>query len=147
MQNPINTAISFALLISVVGASFAYASTNPVEIPKQPWIGVEATNITAAIAEQIGLEQRYGVLIVIVEPGSPADNAGLRGANRVVEIEGESIGLGGDVIVGIDGNEVRVRDDIARALDQKQIGDNVEFTVVREGRELDVNVILGERRV
>ena len=76
MHNPVTTAISFALLISVVGASFYYVyATNP----KEPWLGIEGSNVTPRIAQTLGLQEPRGFLIFAVETTSPADVAGLKG--------------------------------------------------------------------
>src|ERR671923_2806737 len=76
MHNPFNTAISFALLISVVGASFYYVYATD---PKEPWLGIEGSNVTPAVAQILKLQQPRGFLIFAVETTSPADVAGARG--------------------------------------------------------------------
>ena len=139
MQNSINALIAFALLIGIVGASFAF-----VEAPRVAWLGIRGSNLTPAIAAQMDLEQQQGFLIFMVESGSPADAAGLRGGNRVVVIDGVEVTLGGDVVIGIDDRTVLVADDIRLVLDQKEIGDNIKFTVIRGTGTREINVILGE---
>jgi len=140
LHNPLNTAISFSLLIAVVGGSFYYVdATDPIE----PYLGLRGIEVTPAIAQQIGMQEARGLLIFTVDPGSPADQAGLRGGDRVVIIEGAQVVLGGDVITAIDDKPIRGGDDAEAILAQKEIGDNVKFTIIRDNTTRDVNVVVG----
>ncbi|MGI0040268.1 MAG: PDZ domain-containing protein, partial [Nitrososphaera sp.] len=67
---------------------------------------------------------------------------GLRHGNEVVEIEGQRIRIGGDVITAIDGRQVDNNEDAEAALAGKGIGDSVRFTVIRDGDTRDFNVVL-----
>jgi S1-C subfamily serine protease len=142
LHNPVPTAISFALLISVVGASFYYVyATNP----KEPWLGIEGSNVTPPIAQTLGLQEPRGFLIFAVETTSPADVAGLKGGDRVVTIDGRPVVLGGDVLIAIDNMEIQGAEDIESLLATKTIGDSVSFTVIRGNSTQDFNVVLGVR--
>ena len=142
MHYPVNTVISFTLLISVVGASFYYVyATDATE----PWLGIEGSNITPAIAQILGLEQPVGFLIISVEPGSPAEQAGLRGGDRVVTVDGGPVVLGGDVIIAVDNTQIEDAQDIEAQLIHKRVGDVVEFTVIRGSSTQEIEVKLGAR--
>ena len=142
MHNPLNTVVSFAILLSIVGASFYYVyATDTTE----PWLGIEGSNVTPGIAQILGLREPIGFLIFSVEPGSPAELAGLRGGDRVVTIEGRPIVVGGDVITAVDNIQIQDAQDIESQLAQKTVGDFVEFTVIRGGSTLDFEVQLGAR--
>jgi S1-C subfamily serine protease len=142
VHNPVNTVISFALLIAIVGGSFYYVyATNP----KEPYLGVGGRGVTPPVAQELGLQEARGLLIFVVDPGSPADVAGLRGGNREAVIDGQRWALGGDVITAIDGVQIQGVDDAGALLADKVAGDSVRFTVIREGTTLDVNVVIGER--
>ena len=142
MHNPVNTVISFALLISVVGASFYYVYATD---PKEPWLGIEGSNVTPAIAQILNLQQPRGFLIFAVETTSPADVAGLRGGDRVVTVEGRPVVVGGDVIIAIDRMQIQGAEDIEALLASKTIGDNIRFTVIRGNSTQDFDVVLGAR--
>jgi S1-C subfamily serine protease len=142
LHNPVNTAISFALLISVVGASFYYVNATD---PKEPWLGIEGSNVTPAIAQILDLQEPRGFLIFAVETTSPADVAGLRGGDRVVTIEGRPVVVGGDVIIAIDNTQIQGAEDIEPLLANKAIGDSVSFTVIRGNSTQDFDVVLGAR--
>lgn len=142
MHYPVNTVISFTVLISVVGASFYYVyATDATE----PWLGIEGSNITPAIAQILGLEQPVGFLIFSVEPGSPAEQAGLRGGDRVVTVDERPVVLGGDVIIAVDNTQIQDAQDIEAQLIHKRVGDVVEFTVIRGSSTQEIEVKLGAR--
>jgi serine protease Do len=134
--------ISFGVLISVVGASFYYVSAT--EAP-EPWLGIEGSNVTPAIAQTLGLQEPSGFLVFSVESSSPADVAGLRGGDRVVTIEGRPVVVGGDVIVAVDNIQIQDAQDIGAQLTQKSVGDVIEFSVVRGSSTEEIDVELGSR--
>jgi S1-C subfamily serine protease len=142
LQNPINTVISFGVLISVVGTSFYYVSATD---EGQPWLGIEGSNVTPAIAQTLGLQEPVGFLIFSVEPSSPAETAGLRGGDRVVTIDERPVVLGGDVIIAVDNIQIEDAQDIEAQLIQKSVGDIVEFTVIRGSLTEQIDVRLGAR--
>jgi S1-C subfamily serine protease len=53
------------------------------------------------------------------------------------------LGIGGDLIVAIDGQPVTRDDDLQRTMNHKRAGDNMELTIKRDGRTQKVNVKLG----
>jgi len=142
LLSAVNTIIPFAILVSIVGASFYYVNATDA---REPWLGIEGSNVTPTIAETLGLRQTDGFLIVSVEPGSPAEVAGLRGGDRVMTIEGRPVVVGGDVITAVDNLQIQDAQDIGALLAQKSIGDFVEFTIIRGGSTLEFDVQLGSR--
>jgi serine protease Do len=140
---PTTTIASFGLLIAIVGGSFWYISMNPVEVPREPGIGIEADNITPETAQALGLGEQRGVLIIAVVPEGPADRAGLRGTE--VTSNGQVAALG-DIIIAADGQEIRDDTDFRAFLSSKNAGDNVRLTIIRgDTTVMDVNLTLGER--
>src|SRR5690606_32864072 len=72
------------------------------------WIGISTVPAdggftVAGLAEPLNLPVTAGVLVTQVTPNSPAANAGLRGGSQVVEVRGERICAGGDIIVAVNG--------------------------------------------
>jgi serine protease Do len=142
LHNPFSSIVSFAILLSVVGASFYYVyATDEIE----PWLGIEGSNVTPAIAQTLGLRETIGFLIFSVEPGSPAELAGLRGGDSVMTIDGRRVVVGGDVITAVDNIRIQDAQDIEARLAQKTVGDFVEFTVLRDDSPLDFEVRLGAK--
>lgn len=126
------------ILISIVGLSFAYvgsiSNSSPPSFPPnqgQPWLGISAVEVSPQISKEIGLEGTSGLLVLQVAPGGPAAKAGIKGGDNLKVIEGTEIPVGGDVITGIDGYDIRSLDDFRTHLRDKQVGDIVEFTLTR----------------
>lgn len=111
---------------------------------RRPSLGISSYSIGPDLAEQMGLAADYGVLILRVIPGGPADRAGLRGGNQTAYLGNMQIYLGGDLIVGIDGQQVASTQDIDNIMDHHQVGDVVTITFFRGRRKLTTRLTLGE---
>jgi len=111
---------------------------------KGAWLGLGARDLTPEVAEALRLDRdQAGVLVETVQPGSPADKAGLKGASRQAQVQGESVGVGGDVITSFNGQEVSSMEDLQSALAEASAGDEAQLGVLRGGRSVDVKVTLG----
>jgi S1-C subfamily serine protease len=90
-------------------------------------------------------EQRGALVLEVVED-SPADAAGLEGSTESVTIDGSDFFVGGDVITAIEGEPILGMDDlIVYLVKETQPGDEVTMTVLRDGEERSIEVVLGER--
>jgi len=108
-------------------------------------MGVRLVEVTPIVAEAYGLDDVGGVLIVEVLEDGPAAGS-LRGSDDSETVDGVSVPTGGDVVVGVGGNDVEVQADLSNFLAlETSPGDEVEFTVVRDGEETTVSFELGER--
>jgi S1-C subfamily serine protease len=112
-----------------------------------PRLGISVMYVAGDLAEALDLPAEGGLLIVNVEPGSPADAAGLRGADRTVVVGMYEIQVGGDLIMNVDGRAVESRGALTSALNRHRPGDIMELTVFRNGRTVKVRVKLGEGSV
>jgi S1-C subfamily serine protease len=119
---------------------------------RHPFLGISGSPITPEIAEQLGLSEAKGVVITSVTHKSPAELSGIkRGGGTTVynSFNYESLsGIrpGADVIIGIDGKQVRSMDDIINYVDMsKSVGDTVTLKVLRNGNIHDIAVKLGAR--
>ena len=111
-----------------------------------PWIGVSGIDIYPDLARTLGLEDSRGFLISGVARGGPAERAGLRGSTVVVEVGGSPVSIGGDVILAVDGLDVRKIDDILVHLQrEKSVGDSISLRILRDGTERLVTLTLDER--
>jgi S1-C subfamily serine protease len=108
------------------------------------YLGVDTWSVDAKLKD-LNLPVSEGALVQTVQPGSPADKAGIRGGNIVASLDGEQIKLGGDIITAVDGRKVRSNDDLTNLIATRKKGDEVKLTVVRQGKEQDIAVTLGER--
>ncbi|MCB9446369.1 MAG: trypsin-like peptidase domain-containing protein [Ardenticatenaceae bacterium] len=86
-----------------------------------------------------GLSQTQGAYVLNVTPNSPADEAGLIAANA-------NTGRGGDLIVTIDGQSIQDFADLnAYLVFNTTAGQTIDLTVLRNGKEVSVPLVLGER--
>jgi len=108
----------------------------------QPSIGISGTDVTSEIAKRIKMTNVTGFLIIDVIADGPADKAGIRGGYKTTMINGTEIGLGGDVIVGIDNTTVRSSDDLQLYLMRKNVGEKVDLLISREGVIQKISVVL-----
>ncbi|MBI4909345.1 MAG: trypsin-like peptidase domain-containing protein [Acidobacteria bacterium] len=111
----------------------------------RPWLGVTVVPVFGDLAELLELPKEGGLLIQDVQPGSSADGAGLRGARRYVIVGNAEVGIGGDLIMALDGKSVERGDALTGALSRKRVGDPLEVTIFRGGRQTKLKVTLGER--
>ncbi|ADU51570.1 peptidase S1 and S6 chymotrypsin/Hap [Thermaerobacter marianensis DSM 12885] len=109
---------------------------------QHPWLGIGGIAVDADSYRQRGLAVDRGIQVVEVVPGGPADRAGLQPA-RQQRVAGQVVPVGGDVIVAVDGQPVRDVPELVAYLDQRRVGDRVTLQVNRDGRELQVPVVLG----
>ena len=148
VHSPLTTGISFALLIGAVGGAFAYVSGDPVEIVKPPWFGFRGLPLTADLAELAKIDQQQGFLVMVVEDGSPADVAGLRGGYNYTEVSTSQgvlpLCLGGDLITAMNGDTVTDINQIRELRERSVPGDIVTLTVFRDGGSREISVTLGE---
>jgi S1-C subfamily serine protease len=98
----------------------------------RPGLGVQVAH--DQLAKKLGVQ---GVLIMGVQPNSPAQKAGLRPTRR----DAEGIRLG-DIITRIDDVKIRKVDELFSTLERRQVGDTVTVTVVRDEEELQVQATL-----
>ena len=102
----------------------------------RPALGIRVEHqLNAALVRRFGIE---GVFVIEVERGSPAARAGIRPAR----LGGDGAFEPGDVIVAIDGRPVPRVADLLNALDRAAPGREVTLTVMRDGRRLDIRVVL-----
>ena len=110
---------------------------------KRARLGVTVVYIAGDLAEALELPREGGLLVQDVAPGSAAAEAGVRAARQVVAIGNAQVGVGGDLIISVDGRPVDRQDAISRALSRKRAGDTLDLVVFRNGRRVNVKVHLG----
>jgi putative serine protease PepD len=110
----------------------------------RPWLGVAVFYVAGDLAEALDLPSEGGLLVQEVTRGSAAAQAGVRGPRQIVIVGNTEIGIGGDLIMSIDGRRADRHDAISRALARKRPGDAMDLTVYRNGRQTNIRVTLGE---
>ena len=140
-----NIGIGFAMPISRAQPLLKYVLSDGSSRPAKP-IGIESVYLTRRFSNALDLPDQAAYLIVTLDPGSAAAEAGLRGADREVRVGNYRVPWGGDTIIAVDGRTVTHRRVLSQALSLKAGDDTVRLTIIREGREMDVTVTLQSAR-
>jgi S1-C subfamily serine protease len=109
------------------------------------YLGLTVADVDSRIANVLNLSVDDGALVQDVEPGGPADEAGIQAGRGQVTLGSAQLRAGGDVIVAIDDQPVDSADDVINVVNERQPGDEVTLEVVRDGEHTDVDVTLGKR--
>jgi len=118
---------------------------EPEEVSDGAWLGISGTSIVEDIAEEMDLPtDTTGVLIQTISAESPADEAGLRGSFKPIEINGQEVMVGGDIITNVDSDAVDSIEELSDRISKKEPGDEVVLSIIRDGETLQLEVILGE---
>jgi 2-alkenal reductase len=109
------------------------------------WMGITGVTLTPDLAQAAGVaEDQQGALVLNLTPGGPADEAGIQAGNQQVSVDGRDLAVGGDVIIAINGQEVkRFEDMVSYLYNQTDPGQVVTLTVLRDGGEQEIQVTLG----
>jgi S1-C subfamily serine protease len=86
-----------------------------------------------------------GFLVEVVEDGSPAERAGIRGGELSLTVQGEEFLLGGDIVTAVNGVPIRTQQDFSSRVKALKPGQRVRLTVFREGSTREVNLVAVER--
>jgi S1-C subfamily serine protease len=151
----INTAaISASAQGGFSGVGLAISSTTimrivPALIEKgyynHPYIGLASVTLSSDLVETINgsLPPNFkGMYVDLIKKNGPADNAGMHGST----IDQYSMKHGGDIITTVDGHAVNRSEDLISYIDDhKSVGDNVTFTIYRNGHALNLKITLAAR--
>jgi S1-C subfamily serine protease len=140
----INTGIGFAISSNIVRkvvpsliekGSYAY-----------PYLGMTSySSMSLAMTEVLELPQSTGAYVSSVVKGGPADVAGIRGGTVQSSVQG--LYKGGDLIIAVDGQPIKDFSELmSYMVVNKNPGETITFTVIRDGQTLDVDVLLGQRQ-
>ena len=110
------------------------------------WLGVSGTDMSYEIAEEMGVDVTYGWLIAGVTSGGPADDAGLQGGTEQVQINSETVVVGGDIIIAINGARVTSIDDMSAYLEEYTLPEEtINITIIRDNQTDNVVLELENR--
>jgi serine protease Do len=91
----------------------------------RPWVGIGLQNLTPELMKGFNVKEKEGALISQVYEGSPAEKAGLKV---------------GDIIVQIDGKKIKDSQDVVREVLKRQVGQKIQFEVIRDGKRVEASV-------
>jgi S1-C subfamily serine protease len=109
-------------------------------------LGIVPQEITPEIAELFRLPTKRGLLVVAVEEGTGASEAGIRAGDTQVVVDGQSWIPDGDILVRADGHQLVTMSDLQRAVAAKKPGDRIELEIFRGNQRQTVSVVLSRRR-
>ena len=111
----------------------------------RPWLGFHGSMVGAELRKVLKLPLTDGLLVEVVEPGSPAEIAGMRGGEIEFTLGTISLLLGGDIITSINGVPTTDADKIAPIMRGVKVGDKLKMSVFRDGETREVVYTLPER--
>jgi 2-alkenal reductase len=110
------------------------------------YVGITTDDLTPALSRFLGIPVSQGALVTCVKQDSPGARAGLHAGTEHLSYEGAQVTGGGDVILAIDGQQVKSGTDVVRLVGQSlEPGEKARFTVLRGTDRKQVQVTLGER--
>ena len=141
---PLNSGIGFAVPVNIV------KKVVPALLEKgafnYPYLGITSREeLSMQQLIELGVPTNtVGAYVMEVTSGSPADLAGLKGANRRTTIQG--LPAGGDWIIAINGHRLTNYSSLLSTLVvQYNTGDTITLTILRDGKEMHLSLTLGER--
>jgi len=148
--------ITTAVVSYSQGVGFAIPSDTIIkELPNliktgnyklHPYMGIVGADMNYQLAQILGTNVTYGVLVQHVVQGGPASAAGLRGGSQSATIQGQQYVLGGDIIVSINGKRILNNDGLATYLEENATsGEKVQLGIVRPGTIIFISLVLGNR--
>jgi serine protease Do len=120
--------IGFAIPINMAGGIISQLKDSG-EVSRG-WLGVGIQDLTPELAEYYAIKEKEGVLVTQTYEGDPADKAGIKE---------------GDVIVAVDGKRIASSRELSRTVAEAGVGNKMSLTVLRDGREKEIDVKLAKR--
>ena len=109
-----------------------------------PYLGIQTDDMNYELAQAMGTNTTYGVLIEKTDPGGPADKAGLRGGQNTVDIGGQTYTIGGDIILSVNGTRIVNYDSLATYLERHVVaGQSIQLGIIRSGNIVYLQVVVG----
>lgn len=150
--------INTAIAVGSTGIGFAIPADTVRRITsdlitlgyvRHPYLGVSQRTVIPLrdvpwLADGLGLETEGGLLVLAVQPNTPAAAGGIRGASREVIVGNYRVPAGGDVILSLQGKQVNSIQELAAEIDRYKPGDKVTVTVLRSNKKLDLPIVLQE---
>jgi serine protease Do len=113
----------------------------------RPWVGVHGKLVEKEALAILNVPLTEGFLIETVEPGSPAQKAGLRGGELPVMVAGLEILLGGDIITQINEMAIDSPEMVVKIYRSLKVGQKIAITYSRMGKKMKAEFIISERPI
>ena len=138
-----NTGVGFAIPSNVLRRVIPVLIANGGY--QWPWAGIQGESINLLLSEANELPNQQGAYLDAILPNGPADDADLQGSTGTTTVDGFQVPVGGDVVIAVDGEATRNFDELLNRIAFKTPGDEVVFTVLRDGQQIDSTVVLEAR--
>jgi S1-C subfamily serine protease len=113
---------------------------------QHPWLGASGTDMTYELAQTMNVNVTYGWLIAQVASGGPADEAALQGGTQQATVAGQTVTIGGDIIIAFSGTRIRGTDDLSTYLEERTLpGQTIDVTIIRDGQTMTLQLKVGTR--
>jgi S1-C subfamily serine protease len=109
------------------------------------YLGVASVELYPQLVEKFDLDVQKGAWVQEVNPGGPAEKAGIRGGGSPVEFQAQAFRPGGDVITKVDGKAIEDSAQLADLIADYEPGEEVPLEIHRGGDTREIEVRLGER--
>lgn len=113
----------------------------------RPWVGFHGQIVGESLRRLLRIPLVDGLLVEVIEPGSPAERAGLRGGRLEIVIAGRALLVGGDIVTRLNDTPLDSPENLFTAMRSLTVGATVRLKVFRDGRYLDVEYSLPERPI
>jgi S1-C subfamily serine protease len=135
--------VGFAVPVDVVKRSLgALRETGDAHYA---YLGVGSVPLFPQLVDRFNLPVDKGAWVQDVQPGTPADRAGIRGGKGQTRFQIQTYAQGGDIITKVEGKPIEDANDLSSAVAQFQPGQTVTVEVHRGGETKELKVKLGER--
>jgi S1-C subfamily serine protease len=135
--------IGFAIPIDLVKAALPSLLSQGRVV--RPWLGFHGQFVGEQLRSLLRIPLVDGLLVEVVEPGSPADREGIRGGELEIVIAGRGFLVGGDIVTGLNGTPLTSPETLIQIMRGLQVGSSVRLTLFRDGAYREVEYTLPER--
>jgi serine protease Do len=148
--------INTATLMGVENIGFAISINIAKQVVPQlvkhgrvirPWLGTAGKLVRKKLVSFLNIPIVDGFLVETVEPGSPAEKAGIRGGVLPIRIAGEEFLLGGDIVTAANGQPLNDHEKYTKFVQSLKVGDKVRMNIYREGKIRIVEFHVVERPI
>jgi S1-C subfamily serine protease len=113
---------------------------------KHSYLGIVGSDMDYEIAQAMGTDFTYGVLLTQVSSGGPADKAGLRAGTTQFQTSTGTVTIGGDIVIAVDGVRIINSDELLSYIESSTLPDQtINMTIVRDNQTMTIPLVLGTR--
>jgi S1-C subfamily serine protease len=110
------------------------------------YLGIVGSDMSYEIAQAMGTDFTYGVLLTQLASGGPADKAGLHGGNTMLQTPSGTVTIGGDIVISVDGVRIVNIDELLSYIESSTLpGQTINMTIVRDNQTMNIPLVLGTR--